>query len=419
MTFSVYAELAQEVSKKLDRLAQKAAGYGIQFAYSASEEHPQVVRILRADHLTSTMIEVGRHTVAAVDFEVECDGLIRANGWTLRAKIEHGDKGNIVTPFGSFEARSEWYTAAPNCDHCHTNRPRSVTFIVEHEDGSLRQVGSTCLKDYTGISPATAALWAEVQDLVEDDISCCTVERWERSCMKTMYDVVDILGHACDAIREFGYRKSAEPDSTVSQVLSRLTAGAQPTDEGLEQAKAIRDWLVSLAPIAQAEDEARIAAWDEAEANADEYGIPATVKKTPYTVRDIERKCIPFAQSGYAMSKHVGLLAYAPIARERYMERLAWEEQRKAQGAKSEYVGEVGKRITLTVAQTTLLSSWDGNYGTTWLYKLMDENDNVLIWYASHPFSAEPGAKLRATVKDHSERDGVKQTIVTRCCLAA
>ena len=46
MTFTVYAELAQEVSKKLDRLAKKANAYGIQFSYSTSAEHSQLVRVL-------------------------------------------------------------------------------------------------------------------------------------------------------------------------------------------------------------------------------------------------------------------------------------------------------------------------------------------------------------------------------------
>ena len=88
MTFTVYAELAPEVSKKLDRLAKKADAYGIQFSYSTSAEHPQLVRVLAVDPVTQTQAEVSRHTVAAVDFEVECDGLICANGWTVRAKID-------------------------------------------------------------------------------------------------------------------------------------------------------------------------------------------------------------------------------------------------------------------------------------------------------------------------------------------
>ena len=70
MTFTVYAELAQEVSKKLDRLAKKAVGYKIPFSYTVSEEHPQEVAVREVDQVTQAIQTVSTYTVAAVDFEV-------------------------------------------------------------------------------------------------------------------------------------------------------------------------------------------------------------------------------------------------------------------------------------------------------------------------------------------------------------
>ena len=382
MTFTVYAEQAQEVSKKLDRLAKKADAYGIQFFYSTSEEHPQKVAVREVDPVTQTVQTVSTYTVAAVDFEVECDGLIRANGWTVRAKVEHGDKGNIVTAFGSHPVKPEWYTASPHCDHCQTNRYRSVTFFVEHEDGSVRQVGRTCLKDYTGISPATAAMWAEVQDLLLNGMDC-TREQWEARCPAPLYEVLEILAHAADAVREFGYRKSAEPGSTRELVTARVLSGEQPSEAGLAEAREVVGWLSEMDP-------------DEAS--------------------DLEHNCIALARLGYAKLSHIGMLAYMPVGHRRKIERQA---QQEAAVARSEYVGEVGQRITLKAATVALLSSWDGYYGTTWLYKFVDESGNVYIWFASRPCTAEDGATIRATVKEHSVRDGVKQTVVTRCCVAA
>lgn len=382
MTFTVYAELAQEVSKKLDRLAKKAVGYGVPFSYTVSEERPQKVAVRDVDPVTQTIQTVSTYTVAAVDFEVECDDLIRANGWTVCAKVEHGDKGNIVTAFGGCKAKPEWYTAAPHCDHCHTNRYRAVTFFCQHEDGSIRQVGRTCLKDYTGISPATAAMWAEVQDLMANGMDC-TREQWEASRPAPMHEVLGILAHACDVIREFGYRKSAEPGSTRELVTARVLSGEQPSEAGLAEAREVVGWLSEMDP-------------DEAS--------------------DLEHNCIALARLGYAKLSHIGMLAYMPVGHRRRIERQA---QQKAAVARSEYVGEVGQRITLKAVTVALLSSWDGYYGTTWLYKFVDESGNVFIWRSSRPFTAENGATIRATVVDHNERDGVKQTIVNRCCVAA
>jgi len=418
VTFTVYAELAPEVSKKLDRLAKRAAGYGVPFSYSISEEHPQTVDIREVDTLTKTVHTVSAYTVPAVDIKIECDGLIRANGWTVRAKVEHGDKGNIVTGFSGCKAKPEWYTAAPNCDHCHTNRYRGVTFFVEHENGSIRQVGRTCLKEYTGISPATAAMWAEVRDLLDKDMSYTSSE-WEMGRYVQMYEVLGILAHACDVVKEFGYRKSAEPGSTREKVMGLVLSDEQPSAEGMEKATLIRDWLVSLEQVVRDEDAARVRAWAEAEENADEFGQPAAVKHTPDTVSNLERNCITLVLSGYAKLSHIGQLAYMPVAYDQYLERKASEERRREDGARSEYVGKVGQRITLKAETVALLSSWDGYYGTTWLYKFVDLSGNVYIWFASRPCAAENGAIIKATVKDHKERDGVKQTIVTRCCVAA
>ena len=112
MTFTVYASLAEDVKKRLDRIAAKAARYSVPFAYTVSEEHPEVVRVYELDHVNHVQYETERHTVAAVDFEVECEEFIKANGWTVRAKIEHGSKGNIVTAMGGKPAEPDWFKAS-------------------------------------------------------------------------------------------------------------------------------------------------------------------------------------------------------------------------------------------------------------------------------------------------------------------
>ncbi len=386
--FAVYAEAAEEVKKKLDRLAKKAAGYEIPFSYTVSEEHPEVVRVMDAGP-DGTVHEVNRYTVAAVDFVVECDGLIKANGWTVCAKIEHGEKGNIVTGFGGHPVLPEWYSVDAGCDHCHVKRPRSVTFMCENEQGEYRQVGRTCLKDYTGISPATTAMWAEVRDLMAGGMDCMIGE-WESRNPAQMYDVRVVLAHAYDVVKEFGYRKSDELNSTREMATDRVLDGKEPSAEGLSVAQEIVDWLITM----------------------DVEGIIGP-----------ERDCVPLVQSGYAKRRHFGRLAYMPVALKRHKERAAREAKREADrqmaATNSKYVGAVGERLSIKVAAAQLLTSWDGYYGTTWLYKFTDESGNEFVWYASRPCDAIGGEVLKATVKDHKERDGVKQTIITRCSVAA
>ena len=100
MIFTVYADKAEEVSKRLNKLAKKAARYNVPFSYTISDEHPETVNIF--DDFSH---KAGSYKVAAVDFDIACEELIKANGWTVLAKVEHGDKGNVVSCFGKRKAR--------------------------------------------------------------------------------------------------------------------------------------------------------------------------------------------------------------------------------------------------------------------------------------------------------------------------
>ncbi len=48
---------------------------------------------------------------------------------------------------------------------------------------------------------------------------------------------------------------------------------------------------------------------------------------------------------------------------------------------------------------------------------MIDVFGNVLIWHSSK--SVDPMKRMKASIKSHSERDGVRQTIVTRCIAVA
>lgn len=291
-----------------------------------------------------------------------------------------------------------------------------MTYFVEHENGELRQVGRACLHDYTGIDPATAALWAEVRDIIGDGMDRMAGE-WSSCIYEEMFPVTAILAHAYDAIKEYGYRKSDEPSSTRDEVTKHVLSQANPSAEALENAEKINTWLVNLDQVAREQDAARSAAWAKAEETEDEKDW-AAYRALPDTVRDLERNCISLALSGLSKVKHFGRLAYMPVAYEKYLERKARDEKRAAARLAetvSEHVGTIGQRITLTAATAKLLTSWEGAYGTTYLYKFTDEQGNVYIWYASRGIETHDGMTLKATIKDHNERDGIKQTVITRC----
>ena len=108
-------------------------------------------------------------------------------------------------------------------------------------------------------------------------------------------------------------------------------------------------------------------------------------------------------------------------------ERKAKEEEERRireQKAISQYVGEIGDKIDLDV--TLEKNAWFEipsfrGFGTDTMhiYTFRDEKQNAIIWKTSKGLGFENGTKLhlKGTIKDHSEYDEEKQTVLTRCKL--
>jgi hypothetical protein len=95
--------------------------------------------------------------------------------------------------------------------------------------------------------------------------------------------------------------------------------------------------------------------------------------------------------------------------------------QYRAEALSKVHVGTVGERrdFDLTVKFVTY---FDTQWGTTWVFVMEDADGNVVVYkgsghlYNADGQSATKGDKVvvKASIKEHSERDGVKQTIIAR-----
>jgi len=430
MERTVYAGMVGDVTKRLDRIAKKAARYGVPFSYSVGEEHPQEVAVYAVDYVNHVQYVDKTYTVAAVDITIECEGFVKANGWRVLARIEHGDAGNIVTGFMGAEIDPAWYTVASRCDHCGTNRARSVTFMVEHENGERRQVGRSCLKDYTGISPDLAVMFAAVVDIFPG--MDCTADEWNERHPAVMYSTRLVLAHAFDEVAAHGYIKKNEKDCTREAVADKVREGVTPSAAGIAEAEKMVAWLVECGTQDEADDaELRAlyeSAFDEA-GDGDPEEQKRYYKRCDEVYRDwrrlgaLERDCVPLARSGFTKASGFGRLAYIPVAYKKFLSRKAEAEAREAErldAAKaSHHVGTVGERVEFVAKKAEFITSWETQFGRTFLYKFTDENGNVFVWFASGAFDEHNGITVRGTVKKHDERDGVKQTVLTRCKIVA
>ena len=99
-----------------------------------------------------------------------------------------------------------------------------------------------------------------------------------------------------------------------------------------------------------------------------------------------------------------------------YDHHLKKQEDRK-QLQKSEYVGNPKDSITIDVKSSRHITSGKSKFNDNkdfHIIQIIDQSGNVFIWFADQDYSKDLSncKTVRAIVKSHNERDGVKQTVI-------
>lgn len=378
----------EEVEKLVSRYQRKAARYNVPLEVSMGKPYAETVRYWHDNKV------VHEELIEVFDLEIAGDE-IRNGNYSVIAKLEHLDNANIVSVIGNAEINDAWRHVDCHCDHCGTNRDRKLTFIVRDGNGNEKQVGKTCLKDYCGIDPNGIGIANELHDVFLDyDVNEVREYDPDRPVGSRAYDAVQVLALAIRVSKKQGYVKSEYPGSNKQVMLDSYDM-----------------FHMLRSPIKPDE---------RAEAEAMAAGIAAmTDEETAFTVLGNVKLLL---EAGYCKSNHFGFFAYAPMAWKDYQRKLEEQRQREAEAEaarkSSDYVGEVGKRITINVTESKYITSWETMYGMTHLYRFVDTDGNVFVWFASSMIDEMGVKSVKGTVKDHSERDGIKQTVLIRCKVA-
>lgn len=129
------------------------------------------------------------------------------------------------------------------------------------------------------------------------------------------------------------------------------------------------------------------------------------------------------AKSEWFRSKFTGFVASMVICYNKEVERREVERKQKeeAENNPSNFLGNIGDKLKADFNEFEIVTSWDGFYGVTWMYKFVTDEGNILIWKSSKWIDATEIKKghVKFTVKDHTEFRGIKQTEVTRCRISA
>lgn len=396
---TIYAYARADVEKELKRLQKKAKMYGSKLDWAFSNPHVEKISYYVADPVTGTITHMPQRTfsVDAIDLHLDSE-IISMNGWTVLARVEDINDKKVVDCFTEV-CKPQWYKVDMHCDHCGTNRKRSCVFICKHEDGREVQVGRTCLKDFTGIDPRAVVeygslKWAVVSGVYTEFLGDDGINPDDEMIKCRYYTTKTIIALAVDTISREGYKKSSEQVSTKYQVTSKLLEGDYPSEDAMKTAEAICKWI----------DGEKVREND-----------------------NLMRNCQTLVKAKIAKVNMIGYLVYLPVAYGK-----ALEARQNQNTINSEYVGEVGERLSLEIKTVKCLSLGGYMYGhynikETYFWRMTDLDGNALIWKTDKNLAQIAGIEfkmynefpvtfsLTGTVKEHNEYKGEKQTVMTRC----
>lgn len=381
-TYTIPSIAKDELQKKLEKLSKKANAYGNRLNWSFGEEFVAARNVYTVDAETKIKKLTDTQKVFAVTVTIDSD-IIKHDGYTVVAQIEAvGYHQNIVKMFDGTEPKIEWYTTDLFCEHCGTRRVKRFAFIVKDDKGNFKMVGKTCLKDYCGIYPELIAMR---QELTDEIINTYDIDEYDFSGTGEFgYNVLQNIAEAYEIIKEHGYVKSDENNSTKSRLMYEI-GRAEPSEEATAFAQKMQEEL----------------------------------SKADYSeLTDFLRNVKTLIDAKYCRMNAFGYLAYAPVAFKNMMKKREQKQLQEANKGLSGYVGNVGDKITVEVKEARLVTSWETVYGFTHLYKFTTTDNNVLVWFASKCINEENLKKVTGTIKDHKEYDGEKQTVLTRCKVA-
>ncbi len=305
----------------------------------------------------------------------------------------------------------------PVCGHCNLKRDRRRLYIVRDErDGSLHQVGHSCIELYTGLK--LKGLWAlefgkQLRGFGSDDAG-----GGPRSYSAQVDRVLGLAFAFAAEGRSYVSLKAAEfapTPATAEDVRTALFGKIeQPKrkDYRLE-----RDYQRALDSyhrfleniqkgIAYGEDAALIA---EIKAAADSLAPGTDYADNMHVILAGENVSL----------RNIGILVslVAVYAREK---ELAVKREQKEPFAKG-FLAPVKTRVRGLEITLTTVKSWEGQWGWTTLLVGRTADNHLVKWFASGEHDYEPGDTLSlkaATVKAHEVYEGIDQTVITRGILA-
>lgn len=377
-TYKVFKSDFPKLQKRINRITKKLDKYNLEWNFEVIEE--KIVEVEIWDYTLQFPVKRGTTPMEVVYYTFDMQEL-KLGDYSLLAIIEHDvvvneeNTKNIIHVFKEeADIPKEYRTIDSHCEHCNINRQRNKTVLLQDSKGNIKQVGTTCVKEYTGIDrDSIIRTYADIHNIaIEDDLRVDYINFKEQEYMKT----VEYLASCIKLIENEGYKKSDEYDNSTKEKGWYKAIEGDIEDRYINKAKEVIEYFS-----------------DKEYAGEFMYNIK--------TYLELE------------YNKKNGFLAYAYVAYQKELEK----DKEKELIKESEYQGTVGDREVFELTYDNVFS-FDGYYGTQFIYLFKDNEGNIYKWKTSkalYDIDKNDNLKLKGTIKEHEEYRGNKQTVLTRC----
>lgn len=389
MVYAIYEEFYPDVEKKLNRVAKKCIKHGNDFIFEVKGEE------IRKKYNEETKLTEYYKFIL-----VEVDGTAKINNWECIAVLEVHDVGNIIHRINTEIDIPERFKHTENiCEHCNSKRQRNNLYVIHNvETDDWKQVGGNCLKLYTD------GLNMEYVTAYMDGITELEEFNGIVGHGKAYFHVNEIISYAVEVINKTGYfnAQASLPTKYLVSILmhNTLNKSIEIINKDFDNAKL----------------DVRV---DESDFHKKDTDI--IVEKIVDYYKNLEDDS-EFAHNikvmlneEYVSANNFGFLSYLPAGYAKHIQK----EVEKAKRIETQYFGEVGKRYKdKVIKNVTLITSWETQWGYTYVYKIILEDNSVLTWKTSNGLYLdrdEEFDKISFSVKEHKEYKGEKQTEITRC----
>ena len=284
------------------------------------------------------------------------------------------------------------------CDHCQVERSRSRLYLVRDDrDGTIIQLGHSCIELYTGVSPK--GLWSLTFD---EELDAFTRNDVEGGFGPRHY------GASVDIVLAYAFAHSDKGRAYVpSGMYSETSTVSMVRTSLFFDINKLKDPYRSYYRDKAAEAAGHLADTDLIAA------IKASVVETSED-SDYGRNLRVLLAGESVTGKNVGILGSLVKV---YARQQQIEAERKAHPVVAGYLGEVGERIKDIAATAKTVKYDEGNWGTTTFLVAIADDGHMLVWKAHRALDIESGQRFTiaaATVKAHETYREVDQTVITR-----